>query len=196
MRRQFAVTAILLLTVGSFAGAANWQIDPAHSAALFKVRHMMISSVTGEFGKIAGAVNYDPADPAKSTVEVTIDTTSLNTRVADRDNHLKSPDFFDVAKFPTMTFKSKRVEKAGDVKLKVTGDLTLRGVTKEVALEVDGPQPEVKDPWGNVRTGASATTRINRQDFGVSWNKTMDGGGLVVGDEVTVTIDLEMIKQK
>ena len=175
--------------------AATWDIDPAHSTAQFKVKHMMVSNVGGDFGQVTGSINYDPADLAKSTVEASIDATTVDTRVADRDNHLKSPDFFDVAKFPTITFKSKKFEKAGEGKLKVTGDLTMHGVTKEVVLDVDGPLPEVKDPRGNAKSGASATTKINRQDFGVSWSKTLDGGGLVVSDEVWVTIELELKKK-
>ncbi|HET6372242.1 MAG TPA: YceI family protein [Candidatus Polarisedimenticolia bacterium] len=193
---RMAMAAAVGLVVTASVQAATWDLDPAHSSATFKVKHLMISNVTGGFGKVTGVVNYDPADLSKTTVEATIETTSLDSGVEGRDKHLKSPDFLDVEKFPSITFKSKKVEKAGDGRLKVTGDLTIRGVTKEVVLDVEGPMPEIKDPWGNVKSGASATTKINRQDFGVSWSKTLDGGGLVVSDEVTINIDVEMVKKK
>ena len=196
MRRHFVITAILTLAFASIAGAATWNIDPAHSTAQFKVKHLMVSNVTGGFGKVSGVVNFDTADLTKSTIEATIDATTIDSGVADRDTHLKSPDFLDVATYPTITFKSKKVEKAGDGKLKVTGDLTIRGVTKEVVLDVDGPAASIKDPWGNTKSGASATTKINRQDFGVKWSKTIDGGGLVVSDDVTISIDVELVQKK
>ncbi len=180
----------------SFASAATWTIDPAHSTARFRVRHLMISNVEGRFGKVTGTIHYDESDVSKSSVEATIDTSTVNTEVADRDKHLKSADFFDVEKYPTMTFRSTKVEKAGEGKLKVTGDLTIRGVTKPVVLSVDGPSAPILNPWGNVKAGASATTSIDRQDFGVSWNKTLDAGGVVVGDEVNITIEIEMAKEK
>jgi len=175
--------------------AATWDIDPGHSTAQFKVKHMMVSNVAGDFGKVTGVINYDPADLAKSSVEATIDATTIDTRNPDRDNHLKSPDFFDIEKFPTISFKSKKFEKTGEGKLKVTGDLTMHGVTKEVVLDVDGPTTEIKDPRGNVKSGASVSGKLNRQDFGVSWSKTMDGGGLVVGDDVSISIELELKKK-
>ena len=177
------------------AGADAWKVDPQHTAAQFAVKHLMISTVRGEFKGVNGAVNWDTQDITKSTVDIVIDTTTVSTGEEKRDGHLKSPDFFDVAKYPTMTFKSKKVEQAGTEKLKVTGDLTIHGTTKEVVLDVDGPTAPVKDPWGNTRVAISATTRVNRQDFGVKWNQSIDGGGVVVGDEVKITIDLEMIKQ-
>ena len=192
--RSALLTSILAIAIAP-AAAATWEIDPVHSTAQFKVKHMMITNVTGDFGKVTGAINYDPADPSKSTVEATIDATTIDTRNSNRDTHLKSPDFFDVEKFPTITFKSKKFEKAGDGKLKVTGDLTMRGVTKEVVLDVEGPLPEIKDGRGNVKSGASISTKLNRQDFGVSWSKTMDGGGLVVSDEVIITIELEISRK-
>jgi len=194
MGRAF-MAAALLLAVPAFAQAATWDIDPGHSVASFKVRHLMVSNVTGEFGKVTGMVSYDPADVTKSSVEATIDTTSLTTRQEARDKHLKSADFFDVEKFPTITFKSKKVEKAGEGKLKVTGDLTIKGVTKEVVLDVDGPMTPVT-AFGGQKSGASATTKINRQDFGVSWNKALEGGGVVVSDEVAITIEIEMGQKK
>ena len=189
------VLALMPLAAMSSAGAVTLEIDPVHSVAGFKVRHMMISNVTGEFGKTTGVINYDPADVTKSTVEATIDATTINTRVPDRDNHLKSPAFFDVEKFPTITFKSKKVEKTGEGKLKVTGDLTMKGVTKEVVLDVDGPSAPLTTPQA-VKYGASVTTKINRQDFGVSWNKTLDTGGVAVSDDVAIDIELELVQKK
>jgi polyisoprenoid-binding protein YceI len=184
-----------LLALPGHAATSTWEIDPNHSAAQFAVRHMAISTVRGAFTKVSGTVRWDDQDITKSTVEVTIDAASVDTRVADRDKDLRSDHFFDVSKYPTITFKSKRVEQAGSGKLKVTGDLTIHGTTKEVVLDVDGPTPAVKDPWGNERAAATATTKINRQDFGVKWNATMDNGGVVVGDDVTITIDIEMVKK-
>ena len=187
---------ILAMLLALPAGAANttWKIDPAHSAAHFSVRHLGISNVRGDFTKIAGAVQLDDQDVTKSTVEVTIDASSVDTRVADRDKDLRSERFFDVANYPTLTFKSKKIEQVGEGKLKVTGDLTIRGVTKEVVLEVEGPTAPIKDPWGNQRTGVTGSTKINRQDFGVKWNAKLDSGGVVVGDEVAITFDIELVK--
>ena len=172
----------------------QWQIDPAHSAAHFSVRHLMISNVRGEFGKVSGNVVLDPSDLTKSTVEVSVDATTINTREPQRDEHLRSADFFDVANHPAITFRSKQITTAGAGRFKVTGDLTIHGVTKEVVLDVDGPSAPIKDPWGNQRTAASASAKINRQDYGVKWNATMDNGGVVVGDDVAITIDVEMIQ--
>jgi polyisoprenoid-binding protein YceI len=155
----------------------------------------MVTNVRGELGKVSGTINLDDKDITKSTVEATIEVAAINTRDAKRDEHLRSPDFFDVAKFPNITFKSTKVEKAG-AGLKVTGTLTIRGVSKEVALSVDGPAPAVKDPWGNTKSGFTATVKLNRKDFGVQWNKSLDGGGVVVSDDVNVTIDLEVLKKK
>lgn len=192
-----AVAAVAVLAlVASPATAAVYDIDSSHSSATFKVKHLSISTVSGGFGKVTGKVTWDPADPTKSVVDATIDTASIDTQNAGRDEHLKSPDFFDVANNPTITFKSTKVEPAGDGRLKVTGDLTLRGVTKPVVLDVEGPVTPIKDPRGNMKTGATATTKINRQDFGVSWSKTLDGGGLVVSDDVWITIELEMAQAK
>jgi len=186
------LAAILLLPAG--AATTDWKIDPAHSSAQFSVRHMAISTVRGAFSKVTGAIVLDDKDITKSTVDVTIDVTTVDTREPGRDKDLRSDHFFDVDHFPTMTFKSKKVEQVAPGKLKVTGDLTIRGTTKEVALDVEGPTAPVKDPWGNQRAAVSATAKINRQDFGVKWNATMDNGGLVVGDDVNITIDVEMIK--
>jgi len=198
MKRIFAsITAVLFaLTLPALAAAATWTIDRDHSSVGFKIRHLMVSNVKGSFEKFTGTVDLDEKDITKSKVDVSIETASINTNVELRDAHLKSADFFDVVKYPAMTFKSKKVAKAGKDKLKVTGDLTLHGVTKEVVLNVDGPTKEIKDLYGNIRKGASATATINRKDFGLNWNKALETGGVVVGDEVHITIEIEMIKAK
>ncbi len=194
---RIALTAGLAAALSLPAAAANsnWQIDPAHSSAQFSVRHMAISTVRGAFSKVTGSVVFDDKDVSKSTVEVTIDANSVDTRVPDRDNDLRSEKFFDVVHYPSITFKSKRVEQVAPGKLKVTGDLTIRGTTKEVVLDVEGPTAPMKDPWGNTRNAATATTKINRQDFGVKWNATLDNGGVVVGDDVSIVIDVELVKK-
>jgi len=189
-----ALMSLIALALPVVAAAATWNIDPDHSNVGFKVRHLMVSNVKGSFEKIAGTVEIDDKDITKSKVEVSIDTNSINTNVKKRDEHLRSADFFDVAKFPTMTFASKKVAKAGKDKLKVTGDLTLHGVTKEVVLDVEGPSKESKDPWGNFRRGVTATTKINRKDFGLVWNKALETGGVAVGEEVNIILEIEMIK--
>lgn len=197
LSRAFYFPALAaILSVPAAAATTTWQIDPAHTAAQFAVKHMMISTVRGEFKGVTGAVVWDEQDITKSSVNVTIDATTVNSGEPKRDADLRSDHFFEVAKYPTMTFKSTRVERAGTGKLNVTGDLTIHGVTKQVVLDVAGPSPAVKDPKGNTRAAISATTKINRQDFGVKWNAAMDGGGVVVGDDVNITIDLEMIEQK
>ena len=196
MRRQFILaTAVLCLMAPGLLHAAPWEFDPAHTGVHFKVRHLMISSVRGEFEKVSGKIVYDEADVTKSSADITIDTGSINTRVAKRDEHLRSPDFLDVAKHPAITFKSKRVDKGGNGTLKMTGDLTIRGVTKEVVLTVDGPTPAIKDMQGNTRVGGQATTKISRKDFGLAWNKALEIGGVVVGDEVEITIDMEIYRK-
>jgi polyisoprenoid-binding protein YceI len=172
----------------------TWNIDPVHSNAQFKVKHMMVSNVKGEFNAVTGTLKYDAENIANSQVEATIDATTINTRDPQRDGHLKSADFFDVQKFPTLTFKSTRVSKKGDGELAVAGDLTIHGVTRNVAFEVEGPSAPVKDPWGNTRVGLSATTRINRKDFGLTWNTILEAGGIAVGEEVAITLDVEFIK--
>jgi polyisoprenoid-binding protein YceI len=171
----------------------TYTIDPAHSTAEFKVRHLMVSNVRGHFSGISGTVVYDPDAPEKSRVEATIDATTIHTRDEQRDAHLKSADFLDVEKFPTITFVSKKVM-GSDGEWKVIGDLTIHGVTKEVTLDVEGPAPEVKDPWGNVKTGGSATTKISRKDFGMVFNMALETGGVMVGDEVTITLELELLR--
>ena len=195
--RKFVSAVILTaaMTLQATAATTTWQIDPAHTAAQFAVKHMMISTVRGEFKNVTGTVVWDDQDLTKSKVNVTIDTKTVNTGEEARDKDLKSDKFFDVANFPTMTFISKKVETSGVGKLKVTGDLTIRGVTKEVVLDAEGPTAPIKDPWGNTRSAVSATTHVNRQDFGVKWNANLDGGGVVVSDCVAITIDLEMVKQ-
>ena len=188
--------AMAIMAIPAVAPAATWNIDPDHSNIGFRVRHMMVTNVKGEFGKFKGSVTLDEQDITKSKVEVTIDTASVDTRVAKRDDDLRSPNFLDVARFPTMSFVSRKVEKAGAGKLRVTGDLNLHGVTREVVLDVEGPTAEGKDPWGNMRRGASAATQINRKDFGLTWNKTIETGGVLVGDEVNIMLEVELIKAK
>ncbi len=176
----------------SAARVRTYDIDPSHSSASFKVRHLMVSNVRGEFGHISGQVVIDEGDITRSSVEVSIDTSSVNTHDAKRDEHLRSADFFDVATYPTITFKSKRVQpgKGGD--LFVAGDLTIRGVTREVTLDVEPLSSEVKDPWGNVKRGASARARVNRKEFNLVWNAALEGGGVLVGDDVAITIEVEL----
>jgi polyisoprenoid-binding protein YceI len=188
-RFVFILVTALAMAASAAAQAGTWQIDPNHTAAQFSVKHLGVSTVRGAFTKVTGAVKYDSADPAKDSVDVTIDSNSVDTRVEMRDNDLRSPRFFDVQKYSTITFHSKSVKVAGPGKLQITGDLTIHGVTKEVVLDVDGPTEPIKDPMGKgQRMGASATTKVNRQDFGVS---ALSG---LVGDEITITIDVEMTK--
>jgi polyisoprenoid-binding protein YceI len=195
MKRLIAsISTIIALSIPVLASATVWNIDADHSNVGFKVRHLMVSNVKGSFEKFSGTVDVNEKDISKSKVTVTIDTASINSNVKKRDDHLRSPDFFDVAKFPTMTFTSKKVVTAGQGKLKVTGDLTLHGITKEVVLDVDGPAAESKDPWGNMRSGAVATTKINRKDFGLVWNAALETGGVAVGEEIIITLEIEMIK--
>lgn len=191
-----AIAAAALLTLPAAAAPSQWNLDPQHSSAQFAVKHLMISTVRGQFHGVTGTVNWDDKDITKSTVDVSIDTTTVDTQEPNRDKDLKSEKFFDVAKYPTLTFKSKKIEPAGAGKLKVTGDLTIRGVTKEVVLDVEGPTGPIKDPWGNTRAALNATATVNRQDFGVKWNANMDGGGVVVGDNVNITIDAELVKKQ
>jgi polyisoprenoid-binding protein YceI len=191
--RRLAI-AVALLPGLAFAETSTWNIDSSHTHSAFTIRHMVIANVRGEFGKTTGVVKLDDKDITKSSVEAEIETASINTREAKRDEHLRSPDFFDASKHPKITFKSTKVEKAGENKLKVTGDLTMHGVTKPVVLEVEGPTAEVKDPWGNTRRGVAARTTVNRKDFGLNWNKAVEAGP-VVGDEVKIEIETEIVKQ-
>ena len=173
----------------------TYSIDPAHSVADFKVRHLMVSNVRGEFSGVTGIVSFDPQNPANSKIDAIIPAATIQTRDAQRDAHLKSGDFFDVEQFPEIKFVSTRVARNSDEEYKVTGDLTIHGVTKTVTLDVEGPTPEVKDPWGNVKAGASAKTKVNRKDFGLVWNVALETGGVLVGEEVSIHLDLELARQ-
>jgi polyisoprenoid-binding protein YceI len=177
----------------SAAGTTTWTIDNSHTLAEFSVRHLMISTVKGRFGEVSGKVVADDADPSRAQIEATINVASIDTREAQRDAHLRSADFFDAENFPTLTFRGTRVEKAGDG-LKVTGDLTIRGTTREVVLDVTS-EGRVKDPWGGERAGYSATTKIKRSDFGLTWNMALETGGVVVGDEIKIALEVELVKQ-
>jgi polyisoprenoid-binding protein YceI len=172
----------------------TWKLDPAHSHAEFKVRHMMISNVKGTFSGLTGTLTENATDPTRSTIEASIDVASIATGDAQRDGHLKSPDFFDGEKYPQMTFKSTRVERKGDGEYRVSGDLTIHGVTKPVTFEVEGPTAPGKDPWGNTRIGLSATAKINRKDFGLNWNAALETGGILVGEDVQITLEAQFIK--
>ncbi|HBL16447.1 MAG: hypothetical protein A2X36_09745 [Elusimicrobia bacterium GWA2_69_24] len=187
---------IMLLAViaASPARAATWKIDAAHSAVTFRVAHLTISKVQGRFDRFSGSVEYEPGQPQLVRAEAVIETASVNTNVEKRDEHLRGADFFNVEKFPTMTFKSTKALGGKGMKGKLQGELTLRGVTKPVVLDVEGFGP-IKDPQGNERLGATAKTRIQRKDFGMVFNHTLDTGGLMVGDEVEVTLELECIKE-
>lgn len=172
----------------------TWNIDPAHSTAEFKVKHMMISNVKGRFTALKGVLNLDESDVLNSRVEASVDAATVNTHEPQRDAHLKSADFFDVEKFPTLSFKSTRIARSGDGDLAVAGDLTIHGVTRKVVFTVEGPTASAKDPWGNMRIGLTASTKINRKDFGLTWNAALETGGILVGDEVTITLDMQFIK--
>ena len=189
--RLISALALAALVAVAPAAADVWQIDPAHSAAQFSVTHMMISTVRGEFGKTSGTIEYDGKDVASIKVDATIDAATINTRIEDRDNDLKSDHFFDVAKYPTLTFKSKKVVPGTGGAFQLVGDLTIHGVTKEVTLDATGPTKVIKGMRGESRIGASATTKINRQDFGIKWSANLDGGGVVVSDAVAIAIDIE-----
>jgi len=182
------------LTTTPQAGTSTWKIDPVHSAAEFKVRHMMISNVKGQFTVITGSMMLDPNDITKSRIEASAEAASIITRDAQRDAHLKSPDFFDVEKYPTLTFASTHVERKSEGELAVTGNLTIHGVTREVIFDVEEPTAGRKDPWGNTRIGVSATAKINRKDFGLTWNAALETGGILVGEEVTITLETQFVK--
>lgn len=173
---------------------STYHIDPSHSNADFTIKHMMIAKVHGGFEKLSGKFVYDPVSPEKSIVDVSIDAASINTREDQRDTHLRSADFFDVEKYPAITFKSSRFENREEG-LKVMGDLTIHGVTRPVVLDVEKPSEEMKDPWGNVKIGVSGTTKIKRKDFGLTWNAALEAGGLLVGDDVNITLDVQFVKQ-
>ena len=172
----------------------TWNIDPAHSIAEFKVKHMMIANVKGQFANVSGALLLDESNLGNSSVDAAIDGASISTRDDQRDAHLKSADFFDVEKFPILHFKSNSISLVGDGELKVEGDLTIHGVTRQVSFAVEGPTPPTKDPWGNTRIAISASTKINRKDFGLTWNAALETGGILVGDDVTIALDVEFVK--
>jgi polyisoprenoid-binding protein YceI len=186
---------VILCFFPLLAFSADYSIDPNHSSAQFTVRHLMVSNVKGAFSKVTGTISFDPNNLASSSVDANIDVSTVDTRQPQRDADLRSTNFFDVAKYPAITFKSTQFYREGN-QLKVKGDLTMHGVTKPVVLDVDGPSPEVKDPWGNQRVGASISTKINRHDWGLNYSKTMETGGVVVGDEITISIDLEAVRKK
>jgi polyisoprenoid-binding protein YceI len=190
-----ALLVIFVVAVQPAVAQSAWTIDSSHSAAHFQVKHLMISTVRGEFSKMSGKIVYDGSNYASIQVEATIDVASVNTREPKRDDHLRNADFFDAATFPKISFKSKRVEKISGNRFSLIGDLTMRGITREVALNVEA-SPIIKGMSGESRMGAQATTKINRQDYGVKWNRTMDSGGVVIGDEVQITLDLEIIRAK
>jgi polyisoprenoid-binding protein YceI len=191
----FITPLILFFTLPILSHAATWQIDLDHSSFQFKVRHLMISNVKGDFTRAKGTVTIDDKDITNMKIELAIDAASVSTDNAKRDEHLRGPDFFDVAKYPTITFVSKKVMKVDPDRLKVIGDLTIHGVTREVTVDVEGPTPEVKDPWGNFRRGASATTKINRKDFGLTWNRVLETGGVVVGEDVNIFVEVELVRK-
>lgn len=182
------------LTIPQATSTSTWNIDPVHSVAEFKVKHMMISNVKGRFTGVKGVLTLDESNLTNSSVEASIESASINTGDLQRDTHLKSPDFFDVAEFPTLSFKSTRVTRDGGGELSVGGDLTIHGITRNIVFTVEGPTPPAQDPWGNTRLGLSATTKINRKDFGLTWNAALETGGILVGDEVTITLELQFVK--
>src|SRR5215469_8572736 len=181
-------------SVSAPASLITWKIDPAHSSAEFKVKHMMIANVKGTIKGITGDLTEHTTDSSLSFIEATIDVSTLNTGEPQRDAHLKSADFLELEKYPTITFKSTKVVHKGDAEYAVTGDLTIHGVTKPVTLAIEGPTPQHKDPWGNTRIGLSATTKINRKDFGLNWNAALETGGILVGEDVQISLDVEFIK--
>lgn len=198
VNRSIVITAVfgLATTISPMlrAEAVTWRIDPAHSSAQFSVRHMMISTVRGQFGGVKGTVVYDPKNPAASTAEATIDVTTLNTGQAKRDSDLRGAEFFDIKHYPEMKFKSKSFEVAGPDKLRVTGDLTINAITRPVVLDVDGPTPPIRDTQGREKIGVNGTTKISRKDFGILYNPVMESGGVAVSDEVSIELDLELFR--
>lgn len=172
----------------------TWNIDPVHSVAEFKVKHMMISNVKGQFTAVSGVLSLDENDIANSRIEASIDAASIDTRDEQRDAHLKSADFFDAEKYPKLSFQSGSITRTGDGELSIEGDLTIHGVTRKVVFRAEGPSAAAKDPWGNTRIGLSATAKINRKDFGLTWNAALETGGILVGEEVTITLDVQFVK--
>jgi polyisoprenoid-binding protein YceI len=195
MIRTGGIAVWLACAAAMFAQEGTWKIDPLHSAAHFSVRHMMISTVRGEFGGVNGTIVWDPKNPAKTRITATIDCTTLNTGTPKRDEEMKGPEFFDVKKYPTMKFQSIKVDSAGEGKLKISGNLTINAITKLVVLDVEGPMGPVKDSRGREKIGANASTKINRKDYAITWNEIMETGGFALADEVTISLDIEMIRQ-
>jgi len=196
MKRSIIVLLVCLaMGMPLIAGAATYQLDTDHSSIQFKIRHLTVSNVTGTFNKLKGAASVEGEDLATLKAEMTIDAASVDTGHQKRDEHIRTADFLDVAKYPTITFVSKKVVKADPGKLRITGDLTLHGVTREITVDLEGPTPEVKDPWGNFRRGATGTAKIDRRDFGITWNKALDTGGLVVGNEIGIQVDIEWVRK-
>ena len=189
------IATIVMLALPTIAMGSPWSIDADHSSVGFKIRHIMISNVKGNFGKFSGTVDIDDQDLAKTTADVTIDVSSINTGVTKRDEHLKSADFFDVAKYPTMTFVSRKAKKEDNDKLKLYGQLTMHGVTKEVVLDVQELTQPIKDQRGNIKRGATASGKLNRKDFGLAWNAALESGGVMVGDEVNIDLEIELVKK-
>jgi polyisoprenoid-binding protein YceI len=177
------------------AALATYAIDPVHTTVDFRVRHMMVADVRGEFSGVTGSLVFDRQNIANSKVEAVVDARTINTRDPQRDQHVRSADFLDVEKWPAISFASRQFKHRGGDRWAVAGDLTIRGVTRPVTLEVEGPTPETKDPWGNMRVGVSAATKINRKDFGLVWNVALETGGVLVGDEVTIHLDVELIRK-
>jgi polyisoprenoid-binding protein YceI len=182
------------MTAPPTTATTTWNLDPVHSLAEFKVKHMMISNVKGHFARLQGVLALDETDLTRSHVEASIEAASIDTRDPQRDAHLRSADFFEVEAFPTLSFKSTRVSRAGAGELAVAGDLTIHGITRPAVFTVEGPTPPAKDPWGNTRLGLSATAKFNRKDFGLTWNSALETGGILVGDEVTITLDVQFVK--
>ncbi len=196
MKQSILTGLVVVLLSSPVSGVeTTWQIDPDHSNLQFKIKHLTVSNVRGSFAKAKGVVMIDDQNISNLRVDLTIDVASISTNHAKRDEHLRSPDFFDVAKYPVITFVSKKVTPAGTDRLKVTGDLKIRDITREVTVDVEGPTPEVKDPWSSFRRGATGATKINRKDFGITWSRTLDTGGLVVGDEVDITVEIELVRK-
>ena len=183
-------------TVNTLTAISTWSIDQAHSSVHFKVRHMMISNVRGGFRTVRGDLKLDEADITQSEIDIEIDISSIHTRDEQRDAHLRSPDFLDTERHPLLTFRSTKLEKAGVDALRVQGDLTIHGVTRNVELDVDSISPATKDPWGNVRMAASASTVISRKDFGLTWNTALEIGGVLVGNEITIDLEVQFVKSQ
>jgi polyisoprenoid-binding protein YceI len=195
-QKILVVSLFFVLSLPVFVFGAAWQIDPDHSSFQFKIRHLTVSNVKGNFSKvIKGSLLFDDKDIPATKGEVVIDAASVNTSHAKRDEHLRGPDFFDVARYPTITFVSRQVTQTGPDQLRVVGDLTLHGVTREIAIDLQGPTPEVKDPWQSFRRGFTGATKINRKDFGMTWNKALDSGGMIVGDEVEISVEIEIVRK-